>query len=166
MQDDRIHAGFAPRMAAYLIDLLLTGIGLMAVKAPFAIVKLLAGESLIFRELLFSYSLYDIFFYLLGKSYFVLMTYFTGSTLGKKCLHLQVVSSEEKKLSFWTVLYRETIGRYLSSLLGIGYLMMLLDKEKRGLHDRLADTRVVYAFPQQTAENPDGSGHMTFSSEI
>lgn len=165
MRDDRINAGFPPRMAAYLIDLLLTGIGLSVIKAPFAIVKLLAGESLIFRELLFSYSLYDIFFYLLGKSYFVLMTYFTGSTLGKKCLRLQVVSSEKENLSFWDVLYRETIGRYLSSLLGVGYLMMLLDREKRGLHDRLADTRVVYAFPQQTVETPNGSDHMTFPPE-
>ena len=93
------------------------------------------------------------------------MTYFTGSTLGKKCLRLQVVSSEKENLSFWDVLYRETIGRYLSSLLGVGYLMMLLDREKRGLHDRLADTRVVYAFPQQTVETPNGSDHMTFPPE-
>ena len=45
-----------------------------------------------------------------------------------------------------TVVYRETIGRFLCSLsVGIGYIMAGVDKEKRGLHDFLCDTRVIYA---------------------
>ena len=46
------------------------------------------------------------------------------------------------------VTYGRAFGRYwgqaLSSLiLGIGFLMVAFDDEKRGLHDRLCDTRVI-----------------------
>jgi uncharacterized RDD family membrane protein YckC len=47
------------------------------------------------------------------------------------------------------VTYMRAFGRYLASfvssaIMGIGYLMMLWDEEKRTLHDRMADTRVVF----------------------
>ena len=43
------------------------------------------------------------------------------------------------------VIYRETIGRFLSGLiLCAGYFMIGLQKEKCGLHDLMSDTRVVY----------------------
>ena len=64
--------------------------------------------------------------------YFILMTYFTGSTLGKKLFRIKVIASDTRKLSLWTVIFRETIGRYLSKIIiYIGYIMMLPDKEKR-----------------------------------
>ena len=66
---------------------------------------------------------------------------------------LQVVRAEDGgKLSFWTTLYRETIGRYLSGILCIGYLLIAVDGEKRSLHDRICDTLVVYA--QRPAATP------------
>ena len=60
-------------------------------------------------------------------------------------MNLRVVSAHHKKLTFLNVLYRETIGRFLSNfILGIGYILIGIDKEKRGLHDILSDTRVIY----------------------
>ena len=51
-----------------------------------------------------------------------------------------------EKLGLFTVVYRETVGRFLCSvIMGAGYLMAGIDKEKRGLHDILCDTRVIYA---------------------
>jgi len=44
-----------------------------------------------------------------------------------------------------TVLCRETWGRYLSSLLCLGYILCAVDCERGALHDRICDTRVVYA---------------------
>ena len=49
-------------------------------------------------------------------------------------------------MTFINVLYRETIGKYLSAIAFIGYFMIAIDDEKRGLHDRLCDTRVIYNF--------------------
>ena len=76
--------------------------------------------------------------------YFILMTYFTGSTLGKKLFRIKVIASDARKLSLWTVIFRETIGRYLSKIIiYIGYVMMLPDKEKRTLCDRVIYSDVV-----------------------
>ena len=58
---------------------------------------------------------------------------------------LRVVSTETgEKPPFLLVLYRETVGRYLSRILYAGYFLVAVDSEKRGLHDRICDTAVVY----------------------
>lgn len=72
------------------------------------------------------------------------MTYLTGATVGKRLMNLRVVACDDSKLTFVNVLYRETIGRYLSSLLFVGYLMIGVSETKQGLHDRLCDTQVIY----------------------
>ena len=61
-------------------------------------------------------------------------------------MNLRVISAnDQKKLTFLNILYRETIGRFLSGFIfGIGYILIGIDKEKRGLHDILCDTRVIY----------------------
>ena len=61
-------------------------------------------------------------------------------------MNLRVVSADGQKLTILNVVYRETIGRFLCSLsVGIGYIIAGVDREKRGLHDILCDTRVIYA---------------------
>lgn len=98
------------------------------------------------EDILFHYTLGDILLYVLQVLYFILCTYYTGTTLGKKALNLRVVCADgEEKLSFLNVVYRETIGRFLCGMtMGIGYIMVGIDQEKKGLHDMLCDTRVVY----------------------
>ena len=77
---------------------------------------------------------------------FFAFTYLTGTTLGKKAMNLLVVSKNpEEKLTLFNVVYRETVGRFLCSLpVNIGYIVAGIDSEKRGFHDLLCDTRVVY----------------------
>ncbi|MFT5474181.1 MAG: putative RDD family membrane protein YckC [Kiritimatiellia bacterium] len=65
-----------------------------------------------------------------------------GATVGKKMLKMRVVRSDGTAIT-----PRRAFGRYLAEGLsgiigGIGYLMTGFDKEKRSLHDRIADTRV------------------------
>lgn len=60
-------------------------------------------------------------------------------------MRIKLISTDEKT-SLLTIIYRETIGRYLSSLLFIGYLITFFTKYKQGLHDILSDTYVVYDF--------------------
>ncbi len=67
----------------------------------------------------------------------------TGSTLGKKMMKIKVVRS-----SGGPVTAGRAFGRYCAEVLSgmimsIGYLMAGFDKQKRALHDRIADTRVV-----------------------
>ena len=88
----------------------------------------------------------DILIYIIRTLYFVLFTYLTSATLGKHILKLKVISAnEDEKYSFIDIVYRETIGRFLSKLiLNIGYLMIFINKDKSSLHDMLSDTRVIY----------------------
>ena len=140
-------AGFWVRLAAYSIDMAIVTVGLLIVRLLFIGINSLIAGTFLEGEILFHYTLKDIVLYLLQVVYFVLFTYHTGTTLGKKAMNLRVICKEsEEKLSLLTVIYRETIGRFLSGLiLCIGYLIIGIDKEKRGLHDILCDTRVIYA---------------------
>ena len=68
-----------------------------------------------------------------------------GATPGKLILKLKVVRPDGGRVSLG-----RAIGRYFAKILSamillIGYIMAGFDKEKRALHDMLADTRVIKA---------------------
>lgn len=154
--DNRIYAGFFVRLAAYLIDLLIVGAAMLVVKLPVWITSIANPDNFLVRDFIFQYSIKDIVFYLMQVTYFILMTFFTGSTLGKKLFQIRVVSAEERKMTFFEVAFRETVGRFLSALiLSIGYLVILVDKNKRGLHDILSDTNVVYYHERKVYTHAD-----------
>ena len=55
-------------------------------------------------------------------------------------------TKDGEKLRLFDVVYRETIGKFLSGvIMNIGYIIAGIDSEKRALHDILCDTRVIYA---------------------
>lgn len=144
--ENRVYAGFFVRLAAYLVDLFVVGFGLLLIKLPLWGIFVGFSSDIISREFIFSYSFMDIICYVLSAAYFILMTYQTGSTLGKKLFHLKVISSEDRDLTLFEVAFRETVGRFLSAfILYAGYIILVADKEKRGLHDRLSDTYVIYS---------------------
>lgn len=142
-----ISAGFFVRAAAFLMDLLLVGIVTSLIKIMAFIIKLATG--IVLSDILFNYDVIDIICYIIMASYFVIFTGLTGSTPGKKAMKLQVVRKDGTPLRFFDALYRETIGRYLTGILFIGYIVAACNPENRGFHDMLADTRVVYALPKQ-----------------
>ena len=66
-----------------------------------------------------------------------------GATLGKMALKLKVVRPDGSPVSYMRALGRH-FAKYLSAIiLLIGYIMAAFDEEKRALHDRICDTRVV-----------------------
>lgn len=143
--DTRVYAGFFVRLSAYLIDWVIVGAALLLIRIPVWIASIGGITDLILNDFIFQYSVYDIVLYLLKVAYFVLLTYFTGSTLGKKLLQISVISAEERKPTFFEIAFRESVGKFLSALvLYVGYFMIGGDKRKRGLHDILSDTYVVY----------------------
>ena len=148
MRDNTLRtAPFFPRLAAWLLDRLILGIVLFVPRLTAAFGKM--GSEPLSRAFLFRYSVEDIVFWALCAAYFVIMTAVSGATLGKKAMGLKVVTPDGEKPSFLTVLCRETWARYLSSLLNIGYILCLADPENGTLHDRICDTRVVYAPPKE-----------------
>ena len=134
-------AGFWPRLAAYALDRLILCVVLLFVRIP----GWFSSGDFYSQAVFFTFTAMDILRWVLISLYFVILTAGGGATLGKKAMGLRVVSSETgEKPSFLLVLYRETVGRYLSRILYAGYFLVAVDSEKRGLHDRICDTAVVY----------------------
>jgi uncharacterized RDD family membrane protein YckC len=143
-QNNVVYAGFFIRLSAYLIDMIIVTSLLAILRLPVWIMSMFNPDSFLTKSVIFNFSIWDIFLYLLGVTYFIVITYKTGTTIGKALMRIKVVSVEGE-LTFLNVCYRETIGRYLSSvILYVGYILIGADAEKRGLHDMLCDTRVVY----------------------
>jgi uncharacterized RDD family membrane protein YckC len=66
-----------------------------------------------------------------------------GGTLGKLALKIKVVNADGSPVG-----YGRAFGRYFAKLLSgmiclIGFIIAFFDKEKRALHDRICNTRVV-----------------------
>ena len=142
----RVYAGFFVRLTAYLLDKIIIGVPLVIVRLTLWMLQDSGSSGILMRKVFFSFTLTDIILYLVSIAYFVLMTYFMGRTFGKRIMKLRVVSSEDRKPTFFEVAFREIIGRYLSTvILYIGYFMIGAGDQKEALHDYLADTRVVYA---------------------
>ncbi|KKS12067.1 hypothetical protein A2617_04735 [Candidatus Daviesbacteria bacterium RIFOXYD1_FULL_41_10] len=80
----------------------------------------------------------------IGVGYWVVYQQKMTQTIGKKVMHLKVVDSTGKTPGVMTFFLREIIGKFVSSIiLMIGFLMILWDSKKQGLHDKIANTFVV-----------------------
>ncbi|OOM81980.1 RDD family protein [Clostridium puniceum] len=156
-KEDIVYAGFFVRLSAYIIDCIIVGIALLIIRIPKFFIYMMNPDVFFLKPILFEFSIFDVVIYLCGLTYFVLMTYYCGGTLGKKLFKLKVCKATHEKLSLFTIIYRESIGRYLSGLiLFIGYIMIGLDSKKRALHDMLSDTLVVYNIESIYVSNNDG----------
>ncbi len=141
------NAGFGIRFAAYMVDLLLVGIVTGIFKITAWSISLVNPDNILNRQLLFDKTGTAIVAYLISVVYFICTTYTSGRTIGKMIFKLKVVSVDEDGMNLWDICYRETVGRYLSTVVFyLGYLIVLGSKDKQALHDILADTRVVYDF--------------------
>lgn len=79
----------------------------------------------------------------LGFLYFFIFHALKGRTVGKQALGLRVIDAYGQRPSLGRTLLR-TLGYAPSALLlALGFLWIGFDREKRGLHDLLADTYVV-----------------------
>lgn len=141
-----MYAGFWVRLMAYLIDSVIVFFILLVVRFVMSGVMSVLYGTILGGNILFNYSLKDIVLYLGQVLYFILCTRYTGTTPGKRAMNLRVISVDESgELDLLTVAYRETVGRFLCGIsVCIGYLIIGLDTQKRGFHDMLCDTRVVY----------------------
>ncbi|MBF8299209.1 MAG: domain containing protein, partial [Dehalococcoidia bacterium] len=135
-------AGFWVRAAAVIVDgVLLGAVGL--------IIAASLGEPLFGQPLSGSPSFGDVFrtsdriSLVLDAAYYVLGWSVFGTTFGKRVFRLYVVRPDGSKASFWRALWRYIAHGISALVFLIGYLMVAFRKDKRALHDLLADTYVV-----------------------
>jgi len=135
------YAGFWIRFVAVLIDGLITGFASAAVQAilipAVALGQPSAGRATAYLGIAYLASI------TIACAYESLFVYKCGATPGKMIFGLRVVRPDGGPISLG-----RAIGRYFAKMLsaiilGIGYIMAAFDNEKRGLHDILADTRVI-----------------------
>ena len=68
-----------------------------------------------------------------------------GATPGKMACKLRVVTADGGKISYARALGRHFATWISAMILWIGFLMAAFDSQKRTLHDRICDTRVIYS---------------------
>jgi len=70
----------------------------------------------------------------------------TGQTPGKAVMGVRVVRLDGKPMTVWTAV-RRIAGYFLSlAAVGVGFLAILVDDRRRGWHDRIAGTCVIYSW--------------------
>lgn len=137
-----VFAGFWERFAAKFLDGLIQGVINTALGAVINIALFALGgrgENASLAIVIFS----QLFQLALAAAYTTFFVGKYGATPGKMALKLQVVTSDGGEVS-----YARALGRYFAEWLSgitltIGYLISIWDDEKRTLHDRICDTRVI-----------------------
>jgi uncharacterized RDD family membrane protein YckC len=144
----RRYAGFWIRAAARIVDAILLNVVFLIVRIPFgvamftpsvaqnpaAMMAIMAPLLLITFLSIIAAACYEIFF--IAKR---------GATLGKMIFGLKVIRADGSPLAVGL-----STGRYFAQLinsftLGIGYFMAGWDDQKRALHDRICETRVIHS---------------------
>ena len=133
-----VPSGFWIRLLAWLIDsiaLLATELAIVAALPGISFTRYWDGSEFMwtFNEISFFLA---IAYYTLGVSLF-------STTIGKRLLGLYVLRRDGSKISLPRAFcrYLAYIPSYL--LLCIGFLMIGIRRDKRGLHDRICDTVVI-----------------------
>jgi uncharacterized RDD family membrane protein YckC len=83
------------------------------------------------------------FLVLVKFAYFLAFTAIGGQTIGKMALNLRVVGAAGVDVDAACALRRTTAGLLSSIPFGLGFLPALLWSDRRALHDRVAQTRVI-----------------------
>lgn len=151
------YGGFWIRFAARILDSFILGIPagiLFLVFLMPAFIRATTDQSRPPDPTSFMFGFLGIFvvFFLATAAYEILMLKYRAGTLGKMICGLKVVRADGRSLT-WGV----CVGRFcmwnlvISGLPYINTVLMLVscimtgtDEEKRGLHDRVCDTRVIY----------------------
>ncbi|MGH7592644.1 MAG: RDD family protein [Gemmatimonadales bacterium] len=80
----------------------------------------------------------------LGYVIWAFILFSRGMTPGKKLMGIQVVKEDGGPANFVTMLIRETFGKWISGLVfGLGWIWILIDKDRQGWHDKLVSTFVM-----------------------
>jgi len=79
--------------------------------------------------------------------YSVVALTLTGYTPGKRLLGIRVLSGSGRTPELWRAVVRTALMPVSGVLLGLGYLVAVVDRRHRGLHDLVAGTAVVYDRP-------------------
>jgi uncharacterized RDD family membrane protein YckC len=153
------YAGFASRLVAVVIDLLVVAITMTMASLLYNIVfvNLAAFYQTIFGKLIqitneakiiivislifFTFAFYFIFFWTV-----------IGSTIGGVILGLKIVNQRGKNPTFWQSTIRFLVEFFIPLIGMIGSIWILFNQRRQALFDQLAGTFVIYAWDAKPDE--------------
>jgi uncharacterized RDD family membrane protein YckC len=143
------YAGFVTRLAAFAIDLI-TAVTLFALAARVFeyIASALTGNQVILRDAPIVAAI------LLGAWWVFYCAYplaQAGRTFGMTVVGLRVVRVDGSDLDGWHALLRVVVFPLSFALAGLGFILILLRRDRRALHDLIAGSAVVYAWDARAA---------------
>jgi uncharacterized RDD family membrane protein YckC len=137
-------AGFATRVLAFVLDLVILDVAVLALGAAIAWAATLLGVDLNPSGLLVA-GLAAMGWLVLTSVYLVAFWSLTGQTPGMRFMGIRVIDRRGATPGFVRAL-RRLAGMYLAAIpLGAGFLLILVDDRRRGLHDRIAGTLVIHS---------------------
>jgi uncharacterized RDD family membrane protein YckC len=143
----RRYGGFWVRFVARVIDGVILGVVGLVIRAPFALTLGLSPRGFGASAIPMMFGMVGISTLLqiaLGVGYEAYFLSTRGATLGKMALGLKVIRADGSGIPAGLA-----VGRYFAQwisaiIFAIGYIMAAFDPEKRALHDRICETRVIY----------------------
>jgi uncharacterized RDD family membrane protein YckC len=148
----RRYAGFWIRFVARIIDGIILGVVALIINLPiqmaFGLSAMRPGADLAtaLPMMLGTLGISLAIQIILQAAYEIYFLSTRGATIGKLALGLKVIRADGGSLSVG-----QSAGRFFAYLLDayftltIGFIIAGFDSEKRALHDRICDTRVIYA---------------------
>ncbi|HEU0007471.1 MAG TPA: RDD family protein [Terriglobia bacterium] len=141
----RQYAGFKIRLGAKLIDGVIIWVVQMAFALLIGVLWLRDASSGHTSMAIAAQILIMVSQVLVGAIYTCWFLVKFGATPGKMACRLKVITPEAESVSLGRALGRHFAEMLSGMILLIGYIMAAFDEEKRALHDRICNTRVVRA---------------------
>jgi uncharacterized RDD family membrane protein YckC len=139
-------AGFATRVLAFAVDLLIIDVAALAFGGALAWAANVLGVELNPSGPVIA-GLAAVGWIVLLSTYLVVFWCLTGQTPGMRFMGIRVTDRRGAPPGFVRSL-RRLVGMYLSAIpFGAGFLLILVDDRRRGLHDRIAGTLVTHYAP-------------------
>ncbi len=130
------YAGFIVRWIAFTIDNALLAFITIMLLFPFPYFED-ATQVLIQRSLTTA---------LLVFAMIYMWVKFDGATPGKKIMKIKIIDAQTFETINFTQAFKRYVGYILSSIpLLLGFAMVLFTKNKQALHDKVANTAVIYS---------------------
>lgn len=137
------YAGFWIRFGAWFIDWIILAIATSIIYLPFSFMGVFSFDQPAVFAIIQLFSM--ILNFIIPAAY---ESWFVGkyaATPGKMACKLKVVVADSTRVSFARSIGRH-FAKYISGMIFlIGYIMAGFDDQKRALHDRICDTRVIRA---------------------
>jgi uncharacterized RDD family membrane protein YckC len=144
-----VYAGLATRVVAFVIDAAIVNAVAFGIAASVSLALSIFGVSIDELPTGLSVAVGAGGWIILNLAYFIGSWTLAGQTTGMRLMSIRVQRTNGGPLSFRRSVQR-LIGAVIAAIpLFAGYLLILVDDRRKGLHDRIAGTVVVFLTEQE-----------------